>query len=253
MSSVSASPVGDGKGHGKQAAAELFHLSKSDVEIVVLKNRIQEVELEQKARFDQIVAQRNAVAQAETTHQAAATRQAEEEEKLRAEQRRIVERRKHLAALGGTRSAKLMEREIDISARSVQLMEQKVLQLIDETDKLQANLERQKAALESFELESEAKLPVAEETLKECRERLSTLDEKRKVAVENLEERVKVLYLRVSARYPGGAVAIAESASCRSCYRSLPAQTFNQVVAGSLLIQCPGCSRILVSAEVESL
>ena len=55
--------------------------------------------------------------------------------------------------------------------------------------------------------------------------------------------------MRVNTRYPGEAVAAANKGSCRSCFRALPAQTYNQVLAGNILIQCPGCSRILVYQE----
>lgn len=241
-----------GAGH---AARSLLHLSKSDLEIQVLKNRIQDIEQQQRAAQQELAERRSAVLQADALLEAQAVKQGEEEERLRVEQRKIVERRKHLSSIGGTRGAKLMEREIDISTRTVQQMEQKVLQMLEETDQVKSRAAKLRAELDAKQLEVETGAAAVAGTLEECRTRLAALEGRRAEAVETLEERVRGLYVRISGKYPGGAIAVAEAGACRSCYRSLPAQMFNQVTSGSLLLQCPGCSRILIPAglvaEVE--
>ncbi len=177
-------------------------------------------------------------------------KQDEEQTRLREEERRIVERRKQLMALGGTRAAKLLEREIDIASRTIQGIEQKVMQLLNEVEAIEAKVASMRKDIDDKQLSFEDSLPGMEKRTAELDADIKSLQAARDKTFEALDERVRGLYLRVHARYPGAAVARAASSSCRACYRALPAQTFNQVLAGNALIQCPGCSRILVSAEV---
>ncbi len=252
QSSASVTDPSGSTGGGTEAARSLLQLSRSDVEIQVLKNRIQDIEQQQRLAQQDLAERRAVLAKADASAADAAGRQAEEEERLRVEQRKIVERRKHLSSIGGTRGAKLMEREIDISARTVQQMEQKVLSMLEETEQLKNNAARLRSELELKQLECESALPESEQITGECKARLAMLEERRSRAVAALEERVRTLYVRVSGRYPGGAIALADAGACRSCYRSLPAQTFNQIIAGSVLLQCPGCSRILLPAGLAA-
>lgn len=234
---------------GSNAARSLFQLSKCDVEIQVLKGRIQDQEQLLRNAQQGISTRAAELSQLDVQCTGASARQSEEEERLRAEQRKIVERRKHLSTIGGTRGAKLMEREIDISSRTVQQMEQKVLQMLEETDQLKTKAASLRNELDTLQLEFEASASAAQTSLEELRSRMHGLEQRRDSDIAELDERVRGLYLRVSSRYPGSAVAVAEAGSCRSCFRALPAQTFNQVRSGNNLLQCPGCSRILIAAS----
>ena len=88
--------------------------------------------------------------------------------------------------------------------------------------------------------------PEMEKELKVLNKEISGFDKKKDKQLDNLEDRIRNLYLRVQTRYQADPVALAAKNSCRSCYRALPHQTYNQVLAGNMLMQCPGCSRILV-------
>ena len=74
-------------------------------------------------------------------HREGASRQALEEHRLKDEEKKIVDRRKQLSAIGGAKSAKLMERELDIATRVLQTMEQNAVQTLEEVDRLQEQLD----------------------------------------------------------------------------------------------------------------
>jgi predicted nucleic acid-binding Zn-ribbon protein len=177
------------------------------------------------------------------------TQQEAEEKKVKEEQDRIVERRKQLVDLGGAKVAKIMEREVEIATKAMQILETATLEAMQAADAAKSVVdelavkvaELNKIITEDFPKMDEEDLALTK-TLKNLRA------EKDKLFME-LDPRLQTLYKRVNARYPATPVALANKNSCRVCYRALPQQTFNQIMAGYYLIQCPGCSRILVYGE----
>jgi predicted nucleic acid-binding Zn-ribbon protein len=230
----------------------LYSLSKTDGEILVLSLRKSEIQQGRDSVLGEIGKLKSDIQTAEERHAQLRSRQQAEEERLKTEEKKIVERRKQLTALGGTKGAKLVEREIDIAARSLQTMEQKAIQALEEVEELGRKIEVLKSELDSKQLSLENSEGENEKLLAGLNEQLASLEERRNGFIAVLDERLKNLYQRINNRYPGGAIAVAEGGACRSCYRSLPAQTFNQVLSGNLL-QCPSCSRILITVIAEDV
>lgn len=175
-----------------------------------------------------------------------AQRQALEEHRLKDEETRIVERRKQLSAIGGAKAAKLMEREIDIASRSLEVMGERVQRAGQEADHLSAQVADAKAMLDDLLSSYEKESPQFEERIETLGKQLTSLVKSRADVLKKLEPRLQNLYTRVQNRYPADAIASVKGAACRSCFRALPPQVYNQLLAGNMLIQCPGCARILV-------
>ncbi|MFN8389540.1 MAG: hypothetical protein U0136_04550 [Bdellovibrionota bacterium] len=230
----------------------LFALSKTDAEVVVVSQRKNEIQERRAAIVQEIERLKKEIQDAETKNTQLRTRHQLEQERLSSEEKKIVERRKQLTALGGTKGAKLVEREIDIAARTLQTMEQKAQQALEDVEQLAKKMEASKVELDAKQLELENAETEDGKLLGELDDRLGQLEERRSDALSGIDDRTKNLYQRVRSRYPGGAIAIAEAGSCRSCFRALPAQTYNQVLSGNLL-QCPSCSRILIAVGPEEV
>jgi len=170
----------------------------------------------------------------------------EEEQKLKEEEEKIIERRKQLTTIGGAKSAKLVERELDIATRMLEELEKAATDAFEELDNVKAQMadisDRKSSLVQSLE-------DLTSETgpeLEEIEKNVTKLSKQRDTLLKKLEPRLQSLYSRVNERYPGEAVAKAEDGSCKSCFRFLPQQRYNQIMAGNLLIQCPGCNRIMV-------
>jgi uncharacterized protein len=174
-----------------------------------------------------------------------------EERKLKEEEVKIVERRKQLTSLGGAKSAKLVERELDIAKRIMETLEQNVLEAISAMEELSGKRDILLKEVEELKEKRDSLQKEVDDLLSVSEKEIESLRKERKDILLTLDARLQMLYKRVESRYRGDAIALAESGSCRSCFRALPAQTFNQVIAGYNLIQCPGCSRILVHVPAE--
>lgn len=233
----------------KNVAQVLLSLSEIDKEVYVLSTQRKEIETERETMASKIKTLRDQVSQLTNRQEQAKKRQADDEAKLQEEEKRIVDRRKALTELGGVKSARLVEREIDIAQRSVQTLEEQAIKSISELEGVGHNIESLQEELVTLEKGFDEFVESKSKELKEIEKQVGTHQKKRTQVASGVDDRVRALYGRVSKRYPANPVAVAAKGSCRSCYRALPSQTYNQVLAGNLLIQCPGCSRILVHME----
>lgn len=224
----------------------LLGLSELDLEITQLGNKKSEVEERLGEITGQLETQKERLALCKEAHEEALSRHSEQESLLKEEEQKIVDRRKQLTEVGGAKSAKLVEREIDIASRTLQMMQENVVKAIEHVDQLQTELEDLQDNVSSLEEALASEGPGCEEELKAIDKEINSITKKRDKQLDNLEDRVRNLYQRVQTRYNADPVAVAAKNSCRSCFRALPHQTYNQVLAGNSLVQCPGCSRILV-------
>ena len=230
----------------KSTTDYLIELSEVDQRIALIERAGAQIEEERQAKFQELELRRSRLRELESLHQEAVDRQKGEEEKLRTEEQKIVERRKQLTAIGGAKMAKVMEREIDIASRSLKTLEETAMKVLEDADSIAVELESLRPEVEKMELEFETQVSETDKTLETNGKDAKDLEKQRTRIAGKVPDPLTRLYDRVSRRYKGDAVAIASEGSCRSCYRALPSQLYNQVLAGEMMIQCPGCSRILV-------
>ena len=227
----------------------LFSLSETDREIQSLIEQKLDIEERRAVLLADLTRAKERLEQLDGLYREGASKHALEEHRLKDEEQKIVERRKQLTAIGGAKSAKLMERELDIATRVLQTMEQNAIQTMEEIEGIKSQLAAAQALSESSEKEFEELTQETDDTLKTLEKNITKLDSVREKQLAKIDQRLKNLYRKVNTRYPGEAIALAKSGACRSCFRALPAQLYNQVMAGNMLIQCPGCSRIMVFSE----
>ena len=224
----------------------LFELSEKDHQIVVLHSKRSELEESRERFVGELSEAKEMLSRLEQELEESSARQSMDEGRLKDEEARIIDRRKQLTGIGGAKAAKLVEREIDIAAKSMEALESRVLDSVGEVERLESQVAELREKVEEMEAQFEEEEPGRQKDLKGIDKEVGSLSTSRDKVINKLDARLKALYVRVSSRYPGDAVAVAKAGACRSCYRALPPQTYNQVMAGNSLLQCPGCSRILV-------
>ena len=216
--------------------------ASSEQSEIVEKQALMKEELEER---------RQRVAECEEAVKQGTLQQVLQEHSLRDEQAKIVQRRKQLTGLGGAKAGKLLEREVETASKTLEAMEERAMKAIEEVDELETELESMKSSLQELEEAFETDCKESEDKLSEVEATLSSKGKERDGITKNIAASVLSVYERVNRRYPGDAVALARNGACRSCFRALPAQTYNDCLVGGRLIQCPGCNRILVAADSE--
>ncbi len=227
----------------------LFSLSEIDKNIHQLSVQKKDIEQRLAGMGSQISGMKEQLQRLDGNYKDAVSRQSLEETRLKDEEKRIVDRRRQLTALGGAKSAKLVERELDIATRVIESMEKNALETIANAEKVKLNMSDVQDRLQHIEVEFENQTQSGQSSIESLQKEIVGLTTQREKILPSLEDRLKNLYKRVLTHYPGDALARALNGSCMSCYRALPTQTYNQILAGNMLIQCPGCSRILVYLE----
>lgn len=233
----------------KKVGTTLLSLSELEKEIVGITGRKDELLCRRDVITSEIENLTEQLGSLETELEQGSSRQEQEEHRVKDEEAKIVERRKQLTAIGGAKVAKMVEREIDIASRSLEAMEETALKAVEEVDVLERKIYDLKERLSELEAQKVQCEPEIATELAELEASLGEREHKRDGLFNQLDARLKHLYLRVQGRYAGSPVAVAQRGSCRACFRALPSQTYNQVIAGNSLIQCPGCQRILVYME----
>jgi predicted nucleic acid-binding Zn-ribbon protein len=234
---------------GNNLGQVLLSLNEADQQLAEVVNKQQGIEKKQSILESELAQIKSHLLEYESLLAEKKAKYSADESRLDEEQQKILERRKSLSDLGGAKAAKLIEREIDIAGRALQALEERSGQSLIEVEKIQDRINS--LAEQASEIEATLKDFNSNEVkvLDELKKERGTLDKKRNKLLTGLEDRLRSLYSRVNARYPSGAIAIASKQSCRVCFRALPPQTYNQIIAGNIHIQCPGCSRILVYME----
>jgi predicted nucleic acid-binding Zn-ribbon protein len=174
---------------------------------------------------------------------------------LKEERDKIAERRKGIASHNNYKVQQAAEKELDFSARQLNLKEEALLTKLAEIEQLQAEskaatelLATERTALEAFLAEAKATMPSLEE-------RLQRQTARRQEIITRIDQKQLAFYDRVRNRHPmDPVVAVNAQQGCSGCFMTVGPQIVVKIATGDSLIQCPGCMRILyLSNELKEL
>jgi predicted nucleic acid-binding Zn-ribbon protein len=129
------------------------------------------------------------------------------------------------------------------------IMEDKILQLLDQTDKAKKDIDKEKEKLKGEEkifLEQKKKI---EDRIKEIDDRLAQLDARRKQIVPEIEPKILAQYERILLNRDGLAIVSVRNNSCGGCNMFVPAQVINLIKMYERIITCEICNRMLYIDE----
>jgi uncharacterized protein len=142
-------------------------------------------------------------------------------------------------------------KEIDDLKREKTKFEERALELMEEVESHEkrvvdnkATLERARAQFEEDKEEVAKEVEALRETLKEWENERVKLS--RSVGKELLEK-----YDFLKGRKGGIAVSSVIHAVCQTCHLGIPAQKFNELIRGDVLLTCPHCNRIIYWGDKE--
>jgi len=117
-----------------------------------------------------------------------------------------------------------------------------------------------KGILEMSKSNDELKTELKEDTAhlnslnKQFEDEENELIEKRKVILEKLDDRQKMLYERINGSLKGQATAIVRKGNCSGCYNSVPPQREIEIRMAEKIYLCQSCGRIMIDEKlIENL
>lgn len=143
------------------------------------------------------------------------------------------------------------QEEIKYFEDAIRKAEDQILELMMEAEGLEANVGKAEEALREEKKSVEAEKALAKARALEDREELKKIESQRKELAASLSPEVLSAYERLRSRhYPAGDVmAEARDGRCLGCMMTIRPQLFQEVKAGTSVVFCETCRRILYVEE----
>ena len=137
------------------------------------------------------------------------------------------------------------QHEIEFLEKEIRKCEDRILELMTESEGLDANVKKAEAALKEEKQVVEAEKAKARERTAVDQTQLDQIKTERGEAAAKLPQATLDAYTRISKKRNGVAVAEASGGRCSACQITLRPQYFQDLRRGDKLMFCESCGRIL--------
>jgi predicted nucleic acid-binding Zn-ribbon protein len=223
----------------------LIHLQEIDSAIDRTKRRIVEIPATQQALESRSAAHAAAVQAVKDRIAATTANRREIEKEVAAVQGRLSKYKDQLMAVKTNKEYQAMQTEIATAEGLVRSHEDRLLDLMEVSEKESADLRSAEAAMKSEQaaIATEHKALEGEKATRETE--LQRLTAERAELVKQIAPEALVVFERIAHGRRGVAVAEAKDGLCSVCHVRLRPQVFNEVRRNAAIIQCDSCTRIL--------
>lgn len=142
-----------------------------------------------------------------------------------------------------------MLKEIENMKADASVIEDKVLELLDQMDKIKIDIDREKQKLKEGEKIFNEQKQKIEGRLKEIDDRLAQLEAQRKQITPGIEPKILAQYERILLNRDGLAIVNVKNNSCQGCNLFVPHQVINLIKMYDRIVTCEVCNRILYINE----
>jgi predicted nucleic acid-binding Zn-ribbon protein len=163
----------------------------------------------------------------------------------------LAKYRSQLDSVKTNKEYQSLQHEIATTRESISKTEDRLLELLDSTERDQSGVDEREGALQRLEADVSAANREAEERLRDVEVQLIEVAEKRKRLIPRLSQPVQAEYGRLCERYPGGAFAVATGGVCQGCFVNVPAQIVAELRTGNRLYRCESCGRFIIKVIDE--
>jgi len=141
-----------------------------------------------------------------------------------------------------------MLHEIETAQNDIRGREDRILEIMMETDELNAGLKKSEAELKTAEKEIAAERAALEAETGTLKTEIDKATGERQKLASEIDRRVLSTFEQVAKNRRGVAVAEAKDGHCTICHVRLRPQVFNEIRRNASIIQCDSCQRILYFA-----
>ena len=193
-------------------------------------------------------AARDAVGSIKARLGAAADKRRAEEKEVAGVQTRLAKYKDQLLEVKTNREYTAMLHEIEAAQNDIRAREDRILEVMMETDELNAAIKTSEAELKLAEKEVAAERAVLDAEMARLQGEIDRTTAERGKLVADIDRRVLAIFETTAKGRKGVAVAEAKDGLCTICHVRLRPQVFNEVRKNESIIQCDSCRRILYFA-----
>ncbi|MBV9505052.1 MAG: hypothetical protein JO323_08625 [Acidobacteriia bacterium] len=145
------------------------------------------------------------------------------------------------------------QNEIDFCQRDIRRLEDRILELMGESDPLDKNVKAAEAALKTEKTQVEAEKQQARNRTAADEKAAAELNEERSRTASQVSSSTLALYERVRKGRKGIGVAEAVGGRCSECHMAIRPQLFQDLRRGDQIMSCESCQRILYYNPPQSI
>lgn len=229
----------------KDQIKKLIDLQKIDAEIYNVNTGLTErpalIE-ELKKKFEATKAHLNGL---EEKFKSIQLKRKELELEMKAREDEIIKANAQLTQLKTNKEYQIKLNEIASIKADKSIIEEKILLSYDEADAIQSEIVKEKVAVEAGEKQYLARKKEIEDEIKLMEDRLNVLESQRKQQLPGVDRTLLNRYEKVLAHKDGLGIAPLNGSSCGGCHMNVPPQTINAIRMHDQLIECEICQRIM--------
>jgi predicted nucleic acid-binding Zn-ribbon protein len=171
-----------------------------------------------------------------------------DEKEVSTVQTRLAKYKDQLLEVKTNREYTAMLHEIEAAQNDIKAREDRILEIMMESDELNAELKKSDADLKAAEKSTAAERAVLEKEVAELQAEIDTTAAARAALVAQIDRAALAIFETTAKGRKGVAVSEARNGLCTICHVRLRPQIFNEVRKNESIIQCDSCRRILYFA-----
>ena len=191
---------------------------------------------------------RNLVAGVKARLGAAFEKRRADEKEVATVQTRLAKYKDQLLEVKTNREYTAMLHEIEAAQNDIRVREDRILEIMMESDDLGAEAKRTESELKKAEKEIAAERAALQEEMVSMRAQLEQVSAARQKLATEIDRLALAIFEQTAKSRKGVAVAEARNGLCTICHVRLRPQVFNEVRRNESIIQCDSCRRILYFA-----
>jgi predicted nucleic acid-binding Zn-ribbon protein len=141
-----------------------------------------------------------------------------------------------------------MLHEIEAAQTDIRTREDRILEIMVESDELGAEVKKSEADLKTVEKQIASERAALDKEVAALQAELDTTASARAALVAQIDRAALAIFETTARSRKGVAVAEARNGLCTICHVRLRPQMFNEVLKNESIIQCDSCRRILYFA-----
>ena len=167
------------------------------------------------------------------------------EEEIKIQEQKISKLKTQMLDAKTNEQYRAFQHEIEFCEAEIRKHEDRILDLMTESEPLETNVKKAEAALKEEKKQVDAEKGRARERTAVDQTQLAELEAERKAIVAGVKPQIYSAYERIRKKWHGVAVAEATEGRCGACQISLRPQFYQDLRRGEELMFCESCGRIL--------
>ena len=223
----------------------LANLQNVDREIKEKNNIKQELLGDLVIREKEIQSKKQEIAELAAAYAEKEKERQEKERFLQDEGKKAMDKRMRMNRIKNSKELQALQREIDQIKQSNGDLEEDLIRVFEENDRIKAELKAKEEEAATMQKEWQQRQEELQAKISGIDQFVSEAVTLRKAIASQVGGELISRYELIFARRGGSAVVEVSGGICQGCYMNIPPQLWNEIIKSEKVNLCPSCQRIL--------